>query len=581
MMERTQGSMRLLIERSNAYGVASQGSIVQVKDRKLPDILFGEKGQANHFDLVDSIARLVGGTATIFAKSGDDFVRVSTNVKRDNERAIGTVLDPKGKAVIAIRDGRSFYGQVDILGNPFLTGYEPIRNAEGNVIGIWYVGYKADMAVLKEIVEKSRFLHSGFIAIVDDTGKLRARSGHVSDEQVEAFVNDNVGWVVSKQNFSNWGFSVISAYPRAEVEQISRDRTLAIVGVGLMMCLVLIALLTAMLRWMVLRPLGGEPKAAMDAATRIAAGDLTTPIVVANGGHQNLMAAMSQMQHGLRVIVCGIYDCVTALEVASDNLVAVSDRILAGVSHQNEATSAIAATLEQVTVSIRAVTESADTANLMAKSAGDLASGGNSMIVEAVDEMRRSADSVNLSAATVDRLSEESEQIGVIVNVIKEIADQTNLLALNAAIEAARAGEVGKGFAVVADEVGKLAERTSTSTREISQMIGDIQKSTVEAVGGIEYGAERVNSSVQKAGDAVGTIERISGAAQRVTVAVDEISLSLKEQAVASDLIAKNVEQVASMNEENTAFMREMVADAIRLKDLAAKLKLAVGGFRV
>lgn len=173
---------------------------------------------------------MVGGTATLFVKQGDDFVRVSTNVKRDNVRAIGTVLDPKGKAIAAIREGKAFYGQVDILGNPFLTGYEPIRNVQGEVIGIWYVGYKVDMAVLKTLIEKSRLLQSGFMAVIDDKGTVRFRSGHVSIEQLATRLKDSVGWELVRQEFATWGFSVLGAYPRAEAEEISRERMLSIIG---------------------------------------------------------------------------------------------------------------------------------------------------------------------------------------------------------------------------------------------------------------------------------------------------------------------------------------------------------------
>ena len=96
----------------------------------------------NNFTLVDAVVKEMGGTATLFVKSGDDFVRVSTNVKKDDgSRAIGTILDPKGKAIVAIRANEPFYGEVDILGKPYVTGYEPMRDAANNVIGIYYVGY--------------------------------------------------------------------------------------------------------------------------------------------------------------------------------------------------------------------------------------------------------------------------------------------------------------------------------------------------------------------------------------------------------------------------------------------------------
>jgi hypothetical protein len=113
-----------------------------VAGQKAPAIYFGSTEMNNNFDLVDAVVKQAGGTATIFVKSGDDFVRVATNVKKDDgSRAIGTLLDPKGKAIASIQKGTAFYGEVDILGKPYITGYEPIRDASKNVIGIYYVGY--------------------------------------------------------------------------------------------------------------------------------------------------------------------------------------------------------------------------------------------------------------------------------------------------------------------------------------------------------------------------------------------------------------------------------------------------------
>jgi hypothetical protein len=114
-----------------------------VAGKPVPAIYFGTTKMNNNFGLVDDVVKQAGGTATIFVKSGDEYVRVATNVKKDDgSRAIGTILDPNGKAIAAIREGKPFYGDVDILGKPYVTGYEPIWNAAKEMIGIDYVGYQ-------------------------------------------------------------------------------------------------------------------------------------------------------------------------------------------------------------------------------------------------------------------------------------------------------------------------------------------------------------------------------------------------------------------------------------------------------
>jgi hypothetical protein len=113
-----------------------------VAGKQIPAIYFGSTKMNNNFDLVDQVVKQAGGTATIFVKSGEEYVRVATNVKKDDgSRAIGTVLDPKGKAIVSIQKNEAFYGEVDILGKPYITGYEPIWDTSKNVIGIYYVGY--------------------------------------------------------------------------------------------------------------------------------------------------------------------------------------------------------------------------------------------------------------------------------------------------------------------------------------------------------------------------------------------------------------------------------------------------------
>jgi hypothetical protein len=104
-------------------------------------LYFGSEKINDNFAIVDAVKAKHGGTVTLFVKSGTAFVRISTNVMKKGERAIGTHLDPQGPAIAAIRNGKAFYGIVDILGKLFDTGYEPIKDAAGEVVGIYYVGY--------------------------------------------------------------------------------------------------------------------------------------------------------------------------------------------------------------------------------------------------------------------------------------------------------------------------------------------------------------------------------------------------------------------------------------------------------
>ncbi len=140
--QNVKAAMEILKAKAAKLGPAKIEGEDTVAGKKVPVLLFGETKMNNNFTLVDEVQEEVGGTATIFVKSDGQFVRVATNVRRDDgSRAIGTILDPEGKVIEAIRKGESFYGETDILGTGFMTGYEPIWDAREKIIGIYYVGY--------------------------------------------------------------------------------------------------------------------------------------------------------------------------------------------------------------------------------------------------------------------------------------------------------------------------------------------------------------------------------------------------------------------------------------------------------
>jgi methyl-accepting chemotaxis protein len=184
-------------------------------------------------------------------------------------------------------------------------------------------------------------------------------------------------------------------------------------------------------------------------------------------------------------------------------------------------------------------------------------------------------------AERTGELGRSSEEITSIVNVIREIADQTNLLALNAAIEAARAGEQGRGFAVVADEVRKLAERTGQSTAEIKSKVEKIQQGTHATVDAMQRGVAQAGSSAGLARDAGVAIKKIRDGAAKAEAAVNDITAALREQTTAANQVAKNVEVIAQMSEENSVASEQTAVTAKRLSDLAGELSACASRFRV
>ena len=206
-------------------------------------------------------------------------------------------------------------------------------------------------------------------------------------------------------------------------------------------------------------------------------------------------------------------------------------------------------------------------------------------VTQFVDEATAMAEGSNATMQatrqTMAELGDSARRIESIVGVIDSLSFQTNLLALNAAIEAARAGEQGRGFAVVADEVRKLAERTSSATTEIEQMIVGIQGDTVGAVEAMNAALPEVEHGVHLAGSASESLRAIESGAGRTLERIGEVADATREQSAASTSIAQRVETIAQMVEETTATIRGTADTAGQLEQIAQGLKAQIGRFKV
>ncbi|WP_018609804.1 methyl-accepting chemotaxis protein [Uliginosibacterium gangwonense] len=248
---------------------------------------------------------------------------------------------------------------------------------------------------------------------------------------------------------------------------------------------------------------------------------------------------------------------------------------------QSDAASTMAAAMEQMTVSIGMVNDRANEAQTLSQNSVDLAKKGGAVIQGTLNDIQDIATSVDSASQGIHKLGSEVEGISTVVSVIREVADQTNLLALNAAIEAARAGEQGRGFAVVADEVRKLAERTATSTREISAMVERVRSGTHTAMEGMQLAVQRVNDGVARAHDAGDAITQIGEANLKAVDMVIEITHAIREQGSASTSIAQRVEQIAQMAEEGSQAALASAEVANELDELSTHMRETVTAYRL
>jgi methyl-accepting chemotaxis protein len=355
--------------------------------------------------------------------------------------------------------------------------------------------------------------------------------------------------------------------------------------------------------------------------------------------------AFLKMTLGLRETVRQISESASSLTSASSQLSTIStqsgeatsqiattiQQVALGISQQTEGVTKTASSVEEMSRAINGVAQGAqEQANAASKSstitgqlssaiqqvagnaeevvrgsdkAADAAKEGSNTVRDTLIGLERIKDKVGISAKKVEEMGSRSDQIGAIITIIEDIASQTNLLALNAAIEAARAGEAGKGFAVVADEVRKLAERSSSSTKEIGTLIKGIQKTVSEAVTAMEDGANEIENGVmmaEKAGDALNAIQQaaqsvneqaeqaaaaaqqMSASANELVAAVDSVSAVIEENTAATEEMAassaevsQSIEAIASVSEENSAAVEEVSASAEQISAQAEEVSAA------
>ena len=265
---------------------------------------------------------------------------------------------------------------------------------------------------------------------------------------------------------------------------------------------------------------------------------------------------------------------------AAASISASSTQLSRSADIQAESAATVAAAATEVSSSVsETATRAATAAELVDKASADTHSALDIM-QEMVGRVEQAASQVTASQADVQSLAASSKQIGGIVGVIREIAEQTNLLALNAAIEAARAGEQGRGFAVVADEVRKLAERTASSTREISTLIHEIQQHVDSTVDSMQAAGVNVSGSLELVSRTEAALRSIGDSSERVAQSVQGMAHTIREQDIAIQQVASNAERIAAMTEENSGAARTSSDTAEELARVASALSSLVGRFR-
>ena len=341
--------------------------------------------------------------------------------------------------------------------------------------------------------------------------------------------------------------------------------------------LVTIAIAVQIIR-SITRPLA----AAVQVAKVVAAGDLSQPLQPrGNDEIAQLLRALADMRDALVTSVRAINSSAGQVHQVANELSSSTSMVLQASHRQNQAASSVAASVEQLTVSIGEVAAASTQQQSHAQESLTTTREGVVQLNNLIAEVKKIQQNVEEVSGHVNAFSDDTHRISLMTRQVRDLADQTNLLALNAAIEAARAGEAGRGFAVVADEVRLLAEKSALSASQINEVTGVLTSRSGQLQIAVRQSQDSLQSSEHSIAVVEGAFRRSETAVESTVQRSDSIASAVKEQQHSSGDITRHMEQVAQMAEENTTIVGQMSDNASAMTRLSAELGQAVNAFRL
>jgi methyl-accepting chemotaxis protein len=310
-------------------------------------------------------------------------------------------------------------------------------------------------------------------------------------------------------------------------------------------------------------------------------GDLTRAVPVHGQDELAQSAkAFNSLIDSFRQTIRQIHSSADTVITTATQLAANSTQITQGSQVQSEAAASTAAAVEEITVSINAVAANTEEVRKLSEQSLQQTRHGNQSVTEMIGEIHSVQEAVNKIEGSVKEFVDSTRAIAGMTQQVKDIADQTNLLALNAAIEAARAGEQGRGFAVVADEVRKLAEKSAQSAREIDKVTHSLNEKSALVEATVQSGLRSLSATQAHVDRVSAVLTQAGESVTKSSSGVSDIASAVSEQSIASSEIARNVEKIAQMSEENHAAVNSNSQDIVRLESLAKEMRAAVGRFK-
>ncbi|MBY3265132.1 HAMP domain-containing protein [Rhizobium laguerreae] len=542
------------------YGAADQAAKIELKDNRLSTVTEDAIPALADHSLVDRTAQSIAGVATIFQKQGSDYVRISTNVKKENgDRAVGTKLVAEHPAQPVLARGEAYYGPAELFGRKFMTGYFPIKNAANANVGILFIGIPMELYYQRMYELQMLVLGVGAIVMLL-VGVLAFYAIRLSVKPLQALTTsvhsisagdlDGAIPCVEKRNeFGDIGRALAlfrdSARARRDLEtQAGEQRELSDAE----------------------RARNDADKRSLDGQIDFAVNQLAAGLGRLSQGDVSqtigtpFVGRLEQLRVDFNASLLRLQDTLSGIRDSAATIQRNSGAVSASAGELSKRTEAQAANLEETAAAVEEIT-------VTVRSSAERAREANNVVAATKKTADNSGAVVGDAVAAMDRIEQASQRIEQIIEVIDDIAFQTNLLALNAGIEAARAGEAGKGFAVVAQEVRELAQRSADAAREIKSLI---ETSSREVTAGSDL--------VQKTGSVLASISQeiiaISGHVETIATASRDQSAALQEVNGSVNAMDQMTQKNAAMVAETTQASRLLAGEADTLMALIERFRI-------
>ncbi|MFW0977025.1 methyl-accepting chemotaxis protein [Leclercia pneumoniae] len=518
----------------------------------------------------DFLAR-TGAISTLFVRSGNDFVRVATSLRKENgDRAMGTMLDVASPAYAAVTKGEVYRGLALLFGKRYITQYQPVKGADGQVIAILFVGVDITHSwnVMREKILSRRLGESGHFFVLDrSNGKNHGQylfhstnEGQLPewDNGIQQQLLDDQSGTLERQSadgrtlimawtpLPGWNWTIVGEVDkRVLLASVTTLRNQFLIA-GIVLSALFALLFVMIIRRWLSRPL----RDVIGLAEQYAAGDLRATLPATRQDEVGqLIAAINGIGGGLQKIVRQVREAAGEIHQGTTALASDTGEISEQINKQASSVEETSASMEQL-----AATVQQNAANMEQT---------QQLVGETSRAVHQGGETVSNAVSTMDDIRDASKRIEAITHVIESIAFQTNILALNAAVEAARAGEHGKGFAVVAQEVRALAARSANAVKEIEQLIGDTLSKVSEGHALSEQTRQAMESIITHIDNINQLVTEINHASHEQSAGIGQVNLAMTHIGEASHINADRVsrsEQTAQTLREKGSHLSELVS---------------------